>query len=90
MKGVTPQALAAVAPFLSALPAGTPVNVNTAPAEVLATIVDGLDSDGLAALVAGRAQKPFATIAEFRSRLPQGATLSSEARRIGQEQLSST
>ena len=36
VKGVTPASLAAVAPFLTALPAGTPVNVNTAPPEVLA------------------------------------------------------
>jgi general secretion pathway protein K len=79
VKGVTPQTLAAIAPFLSALPVGTPVNINTAPAEVLAAIVDGLSGDGLAALVASRGEKPFTTIADFRSRLPQGATLASEA-----------
>ena len=79
VKGVTPQALDAVAPFLSALPAGTPVNVNTAPPEVLAAIVDDLGGEGLAALVGSRAEKPFATIAEFRTRLPRGATLASEA-----------
>ena len=78
VKGVAPQSLDAVAPFLSALPVGTPVNVNTAPPEVLATIVDGLDSDRLAALVADRGSKPFSSIADFRARLPKGATLSSE------------
>jgi len=78
VKGVTPQALAAVAPYLSALPRGTPVNVNTAPAEVLAVIVDKLGADGAAALVARRAREPYGTIAEFRSRLPKGATLSDE------------
>jgi general secretion pathway protein K len=79
VKGVTPQALAAVAPYLSALPADTPLNVNTAPAEVLDATVDGLDADSLAALVASRAQKPFATVADFRSRLPSRTTLASEA-----------
>ena len=79
VKGVTAQSLDAVAPFLSALPAGTPVNVNTAPPEVLATIVDGLDGDRLAALVAARAAKPFASISDFRARLPKGASLSSES-----------
>jgi general secretion pathway protein K len=78
VKGVTPQSLDAVAPFLSALPAGTPVNLNTAPPEVLATIVDGLDTDRLAALIADRGPKPFQSISDFRARLPKGATLSSE------------
>jgi general secretion pathway protein K len=78
VKGVTPQALAAVAPLLSALPAGTPTNVNTAPPEVLAAIVLNLGGDGVAALVAGRAQKPYTTVAEFRARLPQGSTLAGE------------
>ncbi len=75
VKGVTPGSLAAVAPFLAALPAGTPVNVNTAPPEVLAAVVDKLTGEGLAALVASRAQKPFTTIAEFRARLPEPASV---------------
>ena len=75
VKGVTLSTLGAVAPFLSALPVATPTNVNTAPPEVLAAIVDQLGGDGLAALVADRARRPFATVAEFRARLPQGATL---------------
>ena len=37
---MTPRALSAVLPFLSALPTGTPVNVNTALPEVLAAIVE--------------------------------------------------
>jgi len=78
VKGVSTASLEAVAPFISALPAGTPVNVNTAPPEVLATIVDGLDGDRLATLVADRASKPFASIADFRSRLPNGASLAGE------------
>jgi general secretion pathway protein K len=76
--GVTAPALARVVPFLSALPAGTPTNVNTAPPEVLAAIVDNLSSDGQAALVARRAQRPFATVPDFRSSLPQGAALAGE------------
>jgi general secretion pathway protein K len=78
VKGVSPVALAAVAPWLAALPPGTPVNVNTAPPEVLAAIVVNLTGDALNAFVAGRAQKPFTTIAEFRARLPEGTTLRGE------------
>jgi len=78
VKGVTPQALAAILPFLSALPAGTPVNVNTAPPEVLSALADNLSAERLDALVADRARKPFTTIAEFRSRLPDGSVLASD------------
>jgi general secretion pathway protein K len=79
VKGVTPQALAAVAPFLSALPAGTPVNVNTASPEILATLVDNLTPEQLAALIADRTKKPFSTIADFRARLPEGAALAGDS-----------
>jgi general secretion pathway protein K len=78
VKHMTPRALAAVAPFLSALPAGTAVNVNTAPAEVLAALVDNLSGDALEAFLAERTRKPFTTVAEFRARLPDGANLASD------------
>jgi general secretion pathway protein K len=78
VKGVTVPSLDAVAPFLSALPMGTPVNVNTAPPEILAAIVDGLDGDRLAAVIADRASKPYASISDFRARLPKGASLTNE------------
>jgi general secretion pathway protein K len=75
VKGVTASTLTAVMPFLSALPVGTPLNVNTAPPEVLAAVVDKLDGEGLAKLLAARAQRPFNTTAEFRMQLPSGTTL---------------
>lgn len=78
IRGVTPQTLAAVAPFVFALPAGTPLNVNTAPPEVLAAVVENLTAERGAALVASRAQKAFTTVAEFRARLPQGASLAGD------------
>jgi general secretion pathway protein K len=78
VKGVTPQTLFAIDPFISALPPGTPVNVNTASPEVLAAIVGNLTAERLATLVAGRARNPFPSVAEFRARLPEGAVLASE------------
>ena len=78
VRGVAPAALVAAEPLLAALPQGTPTNVNTAPPEVLAAIVDNLSGSALATLTASRAQKPFATVAEFRARLPAGATLAEE------------
>jgi general secretion pathway protein K len=78
VKDVSPSSLANVAPFLTALPAGTPVNVNTAPPEVLAAVVDKLDGQDLAKLVAARAQKPFLNVSEFRAQLPQPALLAGD------------
>ena len=78
VRGVAPSALAAVAPFLTALPAGTPVNVNTAPPEVLMAIVDKLSGDGLAKLVAARARTPFNKLSEFRAELPPTAAFSDD------------
>ena len=76
---MTPRAVAAILPFVSALPQGTPVNINTAPPEVLAAIVEDLTPERTEALLADRARKPFTSVAEFRARLPSGATLASDA-----------
>lgn len=78
MRGVTPRDVALMLPFVAALPAATALNVNTARPEVLAAALPGLSADGLAALVADRARKPFATVAEFRAHLPSGATIPNE------------
>jgi general secretion pathway protein K len=73
VSGVTLASLATVAPFLAALPAATPLNVNTASPEVLAAVFGDAGNDTAAAIVAARARRPFTTIANFRARLPQGA-----------------
>jgi general secretion pathway protein K len=78
VKYMTPRALSAVLPFLSALPSGTPVNVNTAPPEVLAAIANNLAGEALDVFIAERAAKPFISVAEFRARLPDGAALASD------------
>jgi general secretion pathway protein K len=76
VRGLSPSAMTTLAPYVTSLPAATRINVNTAPGPVLATAIEGLDSTGLSALLASRAQKPFTDIpSDFRSRLPQGATL---------------
>lgn len=77
-RGVTPRDVAQLIPYLVAIPAATVLNVNTAPPEVLAAAIPGLSADALAALVEERARKPFATLADFRSRLPSGATIPNE------------
>lgn len=67
-----------VASSIAALPAAAAVNVNTAPADVLAAVVGGMNADALAQFVAERQRKPFASIADFRARLPAGASPASD------------
>ncbi len=78
MPGVTARDVAQLLPFVVALPAATPLNVNTASPDVLAAALPGMSADALATLVAERARKPFATLSDFRSRLPSGATVPDE------------
>lgn len=59
-------------PYLTLLPAGTLVNANTAPKEVLAAVIDGLDLARAARLVQARQRKPYTTIDELREALGVG------------------
>jgi general secretion pathway protein K len=74
-RGIDGTRLAALAPYVIALPTTTTLNVNTAPPEILGAAVNGLEGDALMALVTDRARKPFTTAAEFRARLPSGASV---------------
>jgi general secretion pathway protein K len=78
-RGVSPRDVTQMLPFVVALPSPTALNVNTASPEVLAAAIPGLTADALAALLADRAAKPFVTLADFRARLPSGATVPNEA-----------
>lgn len=60
-------------PYVTALPGSTPVNVNTAPAEVLAAVIDGLDLGNAQSLVAQRDRAYFRDTGDFTKRLPREA-----------------
>lgn len=70
-------------PYVTALPRFTPVNVNTAPPEVLAAIVDGLDIDAARSLVAQRQRIYFRTVQDFLSALPSGLTAPAKDLAVG-------
>ncbi len=70
VRGADPVLIARLAPFVAALDPPTPINVNTAPPEVLVAAIGGLDAAGAAELVASRAATPFASLSDFRGRLP--------------------
>jgi general secretion pathway protein K len=74
-----------LAPFVTALPGMTAINVNTAPPEVLAAVVDGLDLDAARTLVARRNQAFYRDNAAFRSQLGKGANVSDQDIRVGSD-----
>jgi general secretion pathway protein K len=80
VRGMSPDTVRALSPFVIALPANvyTALNVNTAPPAVLAAAVKGLPDAALAGMIAERVRKPYSSVVEFRNRLPQGATLDQE------------
>ncbi|TAL86836.1 MAG: general secretion pathway protein GspK [Rhodanobacter sp.] len=62
-------------PFVTTLPRFTPVNVNTAPPEVIAAMVDGLSLDDARMLVARRDQAYFRNLPDFFGQLPKGLSV---------------
>jgi general secretion pathway protein K len=74
VKGMTPEALARLAPHLTALPDETPVNVNTASATVLLAMVPALSAAEAARLVEERGRTPFLGLEDFQRVLPPTAS----------------
>lgn len=76
-RGMTAVSMRRIAPFVTALPVDTPLNVNTASADVLAASLANLAPDAVVALVATRARQPFASVQDFRERA--GVAIGDEA-----------
>ena len=79
VRGMSLPAMRGIVRFMTSLPVDTPLNVNTAPPELLAASIGDVEPGALAALIASRAQRPFASLADFRERLPAGASIGDEA-----------
>jgi general secretion pathway protein K len=79
VRGFDDNVRARLRPYITALPATTAVNVNTAPAEVIAAVVDNLDLGGAQNMVAQRDRAYLRTTVEFTDRLPRGAEVASDA-----------
>lgn len=67
--GLEPEWLQRLAPWMDILPVPTPVNLNTAPREVLAAAIDGMDLGSAERLVQARQRKPFANVEEAKALL---------------------
>lgn len=75
VRGIDIAALGRLQRYVTALPRPTPVNVNTAPAEVLAALVQGLGLSEAQGLARRLAAQPVRNANEFQSGLRAGLTL---------------
>ncbi|MDO9313487.1 MAG: type II secretion system minor pseudopilin GspK [Burkholderiaceae bacterium] len=73
--GVDAASLRRLAPYIVILPNPTPVNLNTAPREVIAASIEGMDVGAAERLVEIRKRTPFKTLAEAQATLPASLTL---------------
>lgn len=65
VKGIGYEGYQKLLPYVTALPERTPLNVNTAPALVLATVVDDLSEADGEALVEARGEEGFTSVEDF-------------------------
>jgi len=70
--GIDEATLARLAPYIELLPGATPVNINTAPREVLVAAIDGLDLGGAERIVQARSRKGFTKLADAEGLLAAG------------------
>jgi len=85
VRGFDADARARLAPFVTVLPGTTALNVNTAPAEVLAAVVDGLSLESARTLVARRDGGFYRNKADFLSQLGRDATVPASDIRVGSD-----
>jgi len=79
VRGYDAAARARLKPYVTALPVAAAINVNTASAEVLAAIVEGLDLAAARDIVAARERVYFRDLADFNARLPKGGQVPDQA-----------
>ncbi len=72
VRGFDENARTRLRPYVAALPGFTAINVNTASAEVMSAVVEGLDLGGAQLLVAQRDRIYFRDSGDFIRRLPRG------------------
>lgn len=78
--GFTPAILERISEWAIFLPRTTPVNINTAPAEVMSAIIETLSPSDAAQLVRSRETATFRDLADFANRLPGRSLIVSPTR----------
>ncbi|MGZ8358286.1 MAG: type II secretion system minor pseudopilin GspK [Telluria sp.] len=77
--GYTPEAVERLREFVIVLPAGTKINVNTAPAEVISALVERYTVSDALGLVARRKQASYRDIANFTEQLRGNELIDTES-----------
>jgi len=75
--GLSPAQVEQLRPYVVMLPQATPVNINTAPREVLAALAEGMDLAAATRLVQTRATQPFHNLDAAKALLPPNVSLGS-------------
>ena len=70
--GLAPETVAALEPYVTVLPQITPVNLNTAPAEVIYSAIQNISLADAQRLVAERERQHFRNLDDVKALLPQG------------------
>lgn len=73
--GIEPATLQRLEPYIDLLPAPTPVNLNTAPREVIVAAIDGIDLGVAQRLVQARQRERFARLDDVKALLTPGTVL---------------
>jgi general secretion pathway protein K len=81
--GLEPAAVAALEPVVVLLPEPTPLNLNTASAQVLAGVFGGLDASSAQRLVQARQSRPFRTLAEAQAQVSGAETFEPRRASVG-------
>lgn len=81
--GLTPETVAAIAPFVTVLPMATPVNLNTAPAEVIYAAGTNFSLADAQRLVTERERQHFRSVSDAVALLPAGAAFPDNAASVG-------
>ena len=76
--GLTADTIERLRPLLIMLPAPTPVNLNTAPREVIAALFDGMDLASAERLVQARLAKPLRKVQDTKDYFPATVAVSAE------------
>lgn len=90
VRGFDSATRARLAPFVTALPVSTAINVNTASPEVLAALVEGIDLDAARVLVGRRSASHFRSTADFIAQLPKDIPVPLQDIRVSSEYLTAT
>ncbi|RQO55640.1 general secretion pathway protein GspK [Paucibacter sp. KBW04] len=76
--GLSQDTIERLRPFVTLLPTPTPVNLNTAPREVIAALFDGMDLASAERLVQVRQGQPLKKVQDAKNFLPSSVTISSD------------